>query len=474
MNSLVAIKRSLILGVALLVTPIVAAQEKYVETFSATKDIVIDVNTSYTNVIFDTWNKDKVQVEAFIEGDDLTKQEKQENFDAWDFEVVGNSKKVKITSSGSNSWEGIGELSDMDFAINLEFLGPLMEEMPEMDFEMPEMPEELFELQGLHFDYNEFQKDEEGYMKEWEAQVEEVYGKDFEEKMEAWGEEFGKKFEEKYGEEYQEKMEAWGEELEEKMEAWSEKYEEEIERKAEEMERSAEKLEKYYKTHNTKNSQIITSPDGKTIIINGSKPSNFKGKRTLRIKMPKNAKTNINVRHGEVKMAHAYNMKATLNHAAFAANSIDGGKTLIDASYAPVVISNWNEGKLKVNYVDKCVIDNANVLVLQANSSNVKLKTILNNAHLVGSFGFLYVDEIAPSFKKLDVILENTNANLALPNAPFSFQFSGKKSPLQYPKSLVLSKEKHGDEVFLKTENQSTPLINVQALFSNVNLEKGM
>ena len=51
--------------------------------------------------------------------------------------------------------------------------------------------------------------------------------------------------------------------------------------------------------------------------------------------MPKNTKTDINVRYGEIKMADAFNVKATLNHTPFTADRIDGVQTLINASYAP-------------------------------------------------------------------------------------------------------------------------------------------
>ncbi len=79
--------------VLLLTTSLLNGQNKYVESFNASKDMVVEVNTSYTNIIFKTWNKNKVEVEAFIDDDSLSEAEKQEYFDAWKFNVLGNSKK---------------------------------------------------------------------------------------------------------------------------------------------------------------------------------------------------------------------------------------------------------------------------------------------------------------------------------------------------------------------------------------------
>ena len=45
------------------------SQKKYVESFNVSDNVEISVNTSFTNVVFETWNKNKVEVEAFIEGD---------------------------------------------------------------------------------------------------------------------------------------------------------------------------------------------------------------------------------------------------------------------------------------------------------------------------------------------------------------------------------------------------------------------
>ena len=55
---------------------------------------MVSVNTSHTNVVFETWNKDIVQVEAFIDDESLSAKEKEEIFKNWDLDVLGNSKRL--------------------------------------------------------------------------------------------------------------------------------------------------------------------------------------------------------------------------------------------------------------------------------------------------------------------------------------------------------------------------------------------
>ncbi len=453
MKKLITFRNSLAL-VLLLTTSLFYGQNKYVETFDASKDMVVEVNTSYTNIIFKTWNKNKVQVEAFIDDDSLSEAEKQEYFDAWKFKVLGNSKKVVITSNSH------GENYDFDFDemdFNLEFLGPLLEamdmpEMPEMPemHEMPEMPEILMESVGnIDFDYEAFKENEEEYLKEFEKQMEENFGEDFEEKMEAWGEQFGKEWEEKHGPEWEAKMEAWGEKFGEDMEVWGEEFEkqfeensEEFEKQAKEMEIMAEKMEKEHEAA-SKNYHKLQKIN-KTIII----------------KMPKNTKTDVNVRHGELKMADAYNVKATLNYSTFTANSIDGGQTLINAAYAPVSVLNWEQGSLHVNYVEECSIKNVKEINLQAISSDVLIGNLEESAFLSGAIGNLQINKIADSFSNLDISLENTDAIITLPKTDFSFIMDSRYSTLNNPKSIALLKN-----------STLSKYISITALYSDVTVQ---
>ena len=197
MKQVIIFKNSLVI-VLLLTTSIFYGQTKYVESFNASKDMVVEVNTSYTNVVFETWNKNKVEVVAFIDDDTLSESEKKELFDVWKFNVLGNSKKVVVTSNahGDMSHYNYDYNSD-EMQFNMEFLGPLLEtiiipEIPELP-KIPEMPEmsvmsdKLIKGVGnINFDYEAYQENEEEYMKKFEKQMEDNFGPEFEAKIEAW------------------------------------------------------------------------------------------------------------------------------------------------------------------------------------------------------------------------------------------------------------------------------------------------
>lgn len=85
MKILVALKFRLFGVLALVLVATGFSQEKFVESYNAGDDMVVRLKTSYTNVIFETWDKEKVEVTALIQGEDVTKEQKQALFDTWDF-----------------------------------------------------------------------------------------------------------------------------------------------------------------------------------------------------------------------------------------------------------------------------------------------------------------------------------------------------------------------------------------------------
>jgi len=459
-----------------LFTSLCFAQQSKIESFPATGEMLVTVQTTHTNVIFETWTKDKVEIEASVDGEGLTNAEKKEILDNWNYNVLGNSKQVIVTSNGGGYWNGMesfSSLENLESLQNLEFLGPLMQEVMNpliMEISAADFPAEVFNsMEGVDFNYEEFKEDEEAYMKKFEGQMEKKFGKDYQEKMETWGTNLAKKWEEERGPEWEAKMKAWEENYGEKMEAWGKNLGREMEQWAKEFDENMESGEGNYAK------KVITTPNGnKTIIMQSSNPKKMKelkATKTLIIRMPKNSKTEINVRHGEIKMADAVNVRATLNYSPFTANSIDGGETLINAAYAPVVVKNWNRGTLYVKFVENCSLENVESITLRGNSSDVSIGTIVEDANLTGSLGNFNIENISKNFKTIQITLRNNDLNIAVPNTSLTFDFVGKKSTLQYPKSLQLSSEKKDDKVVVKGFNfQRNPNrnLNIDALYSNI------
>ncbi len=282
------------------------AQKKLSKTSKSirvNKDVVVDLNTSYAEIEISTWNKDIVEVEAYIESDKLSEEELERALEAWNLNVEGSDGRVTISSRGGRAIGLFGESDYADLLRDLELeladlpeipnitVMPDLKVMPHLSIiempEMPEMPEfpELPELpegiKTISFDYDKYQKDGKKYLAEWSKKYEREGGKELQEKMEQWakkfaesgyqekmakwGEEYGKRFEgkwakdmekwgDKFGEEYAKDMEKWGEEFgekfgkewAEKMEAWGERFGEkfgkEMEKRAEAMERSVERM----------------------------------------------------------------------------------------------------------------------------------------------------------------------------------------------------------------------------------------
>ncbi|WP_432409949.1 hypothetical protein [Rasiella sp. SM2506] len=540
MKNSMTYKRSLVYVVFVFCTSFVFAQSSYKESFTVGEEAVVFVNTSHTNVIFETWNKDKVEVEAFVEGATLSEKEKKEIFDNWKFDVLGNSKKVTITSNSGSLWgdfetmgslnsldnlgnvvnmsslealkglEGLGDLGDVftaDWNINVPEI-PEMEAMPQWPFGKQNTILKKGEAYTRYnykdkvsftFDRDVYEQDKKAYVAKLnnkynaKATVAETdtwlknldnWSEVFEKRMEAWGENFGKSFEANFGPNFEKKMEAWGEKFGEQfgkqMEAWGENFGKDMEEWGAQFGKDADKWAKQFDGNYNKE-EVVDENGNKTTIIRTNKNTNSKdnkiykkARKTIIIRMPKNTKTDINVRHGEIKMADVTNVRATLNYAALTANSIDGGQTRINAAYAPVQVNYWGDGVLSVQYVDSCTLNSVGKINLQTNSSKVVINELKNEAYIKGFIGSLFINKVSSNFKSIDVVLDDTNAIIEMPSSPFTFFFNGRKSTLFYPKSLVTTNSKEYGRVLVKGFNKNkdaTGSLTINANYSNLKLQ---
>ncbi len=556
MNRLI-FNRNLAGIVCLLFSSLLIAQSSSKESFNVSDGATISVNASHTNVVFETWNKNKIEVEAYVDGDDLSAKEKEEIFNNWKFRVIGNSKEVIVTSNDGSLWGGVesmGSLKALDRLKGLESLNNLdaleslkslksleslsgLSELGDMDWSglVPNIPDfekvpkwpftngrpsimsgnggisYNFDNDGVNnsFDRDKYRENKQAYVnklnkkydsnvtvRQTDAWLDDVddWAQEFEGVMEDWGEDFGKQFEEKFGPEFERKMEKWGEEFgkdmekwgEEfgeqfgkEMEKWGESFGEDMEKWGEEFGKDVEKWAEQFEDEDGDYTKTVTTDKNGNKVIkikSGRKgdlfDDNVKAKKTIIIRMPKGTETDINVRYGKVKLADAVNVNATLNYSALTANSIDGGKTLINASYAPVLVNNWKRGELILDYVDDCRLNNVQKIMCEANSSNVNINKLNGSAVLSGSFGNLFVNTIDDNFKSLDISLENTDATLNIPDTAFTFYYNGKKSRFESPSSIeITTKNKNDSRSLLKGYHKSlnsNSSIVINASYSNV------
>ena len=431
--------------------------EKANQSIKVNSDVTIDLNTSHTNIEVDTWNKNYVEVEAYIESKKLSQEELKDALDTWNLDIKGTRDRVKITSKGSRgSWdndlsikildeESIEALSNLPMEIG-EGLEPLLESLGNLEV-LKDLPEALSVLRipkspdgnyNVDFDYDRYQKEGEKYLDSWSKKYRKEYGEEyetemrewaksikksdfdkFEVRMEKWGEEFGKDiekaFEEGFGEDFEERMEKWGEEFGKNfeknvapaLERWGEEFGEAFEARMEEAFGSSKSMNKKHKGF--KNYDLI---------------------KTIKIKMPKRAKLELNVKHGELKMASVINNpNVTISHGTLLANTIDGSDASINVLYSNATILDWKAGALKLNYADQTNIKLAKDLVLNAVSSNIDIETLGGNSIIDGSFGDLYVSNISENFNNLNIVLENSDALLKLPKAiDYNLYFKGNHS----------------------------------------------
>ncbi len=489
---------------------------KLSKSLNVPKDVTIDLNTSHVNIEVETWNKNTLEVEAYVESNELSKSDLEKAAEAWDLEVEAWEDFASIKSSNSvkGLWSHNGVLSSdytdalVDLQLRLADLPeipafpampnmpafPELPEMPEMP-EFPELPELPEGVSSVSFDYEAYKKGGEAYLEKWSQEYEDKYGKEYKEKMKAWakefskadfntysekmeqwGEKYGKKFEgewakkmEKWGEEFgksfegdwAKKMEQWGDEFGERfgkdMEKWGEQFGEKF---GKEMERWGEQIAQRVEAQESRNdaqkkrieerlaqreSQIeernqalleraeqrkARADRRKADLFNRlENRDNQKVKKTIKIKMPKDAELKVNVRHGKLKFASLIkNLKADLSHTDLLAVSIDGGNTSINAAYSSVFVKEWKAGELELDYVEDAIVQHVEELFLNSNSSNIGIDYLKDNAIINGSFGELTIHNIMDSFTNLNIILENSDAHIKLPKTDYDLLFRGSRS----------------------------------------------
>ena len=140
-------------------------QKTYKEVFNVANNSVLDLNTSHTDIEFETWSKDEVIIEANIEIEDATAEEAAQYFENSGFDINGNSSKVTIRTKAKNAWSHASFLNDtQNFKIEIP-------DFPDMEsFEFAFDVQELIDMPPLpinpmsEFDHEAFEKDGEKYL----------------------------------------------------------------------------------------------------------------------------------------------------------------------------------------------------------------------------------------------------------------------------------------------------------------------
>lgn len=287
--------------------------KQYEEEFSVNENVVIDVNTRHTDIEIETWNKNKVVIEATIEIEGARKEKAEEIIKNWKFRALGNKNEIDIVSKSNSSYgkriiigdeDDLIHINDFDFDFvvpevsveNLAILDSLHIVMPpDINFPelliIPEMEDFNFSFDSLSFDYEKY-KNEENYFKQWQEQMKKNLAK-----MRVELNENSVKFKENTAHLKEELKEA----QEERLKAMKERVEHRKEaaklRKIEE-EKRKEMIQIRKKEHENHKKELAERRiEIKNILAERDK---VKIKRIIKIKAPKDAKFNMNVSYGSV------------------------------------------------------------------------------------------------------------------------------------------------------------------------------
>ncbi len=438
--------------VALLGPALAVCQQSktYKETFQVNADVEVALNTSYADIEFSTWDKNEVQVEAVVTLEGATKEEAEAYFKDGGVKILGNSSRVEVGTQSDNSWSfRFNEGMDFDFVMpEMPDVGLLLDELvlpeiPELMVlpEMPPMPPMHFE----HFDYKAYEKDGDAYLKKWKKEFDKQFNAEYKAELEAWSErakehaeEWKKRWEEQQGERTKQ-MEQRAKAVEERAKVMEDRAKEREEAMHQRQEAQAQLAEVRRQAREEARQDRENAAAPRVFYMRGEGGDrNFTIKKSIKIKMPKNARLQLNVRHGEVKLAeNARNMQATLSYARLLASTIDGDRTRVSARYSPIAVKAWNSGTLSADFSDKVELDEVRKLDLYATSSEVTIDRLLREASIRNNLGSLLIHQIAPDFLNMNISVQNGELQCKLPDGAYLISVSNKASQVNYPAYIV-------------------------------------
>lgn len=496
----------------LLFTVTVDAQtfdKKIEERFKVNSEVTIVIDAIYTDVEIETWSKNEVFVEAIMEVSGVGENEANKILKNWEFEALGNKNTVKIKSTSDNI--------NSNFNNNLTFPEVKIPEinfyMPNVEFpKMPEFPEMIF-------DYEAYKKDT-LYLKKYKMQISEHVEKfnksdwkkqldsmrnspSFMAKMEEFkiaGQKMANKLKEsnwykeiearQNSEEFKRSMEEVRESTEEATLKTLENRDEILKQvkllkeankvKIAELKRlkdegKLDSLENYFsKSNSLKNYSETTYFN-----LNKAHNSKVKIKKLLKIKVPKNAILNLNVRHGKVTIPEFNNkMSVNMEYGNFLGGTITGAENNLTFKNTSVAISTLNASTISLKNVKNVALGNVENVYFLSNLSDVVIDKIGADVSLNQKFGTLKVNSIISGFKNLSLNFEYAKATIPFNKLVTNYTLNTNKSRiitnstdndfLIYSLLKVLSKNETGIKGDFSSSEKTLNRINLTANFSTI------
>ncbi len=300
-------------------------KENYKEEFLVTPNVVIDVNTRHSDIEIETWDKNKVVIEAFmmVDGVEVTEKMKDDFYKKWNFKAIGNKEKITITSrSNSNIDIHSFDFDSPDYSFFNNSLSDFslgsLDILDSLDFIMPPMPPMMSELplapmpplppmppmENLPSEFNfEAYKEDKNYLEKWKKENKDVLGKNAKVKIgknsiSITSDNSNITINELRKERLKERLKIIEDKRERLKQELKEKRKERMKRiknRREELNKKISKKRKEQKKQLKERRKEIQS------LL--KKRSKLKIKRFIRIKTPKNAKFNMNVKYGALSFS---------------------------------------------------------------------------------------------------------------------------------------------------------------------------
>ncbi|MDP5092505.1 MAG: hypothetical protein NWQ17_04310 [Polaribacter sp.] len=398
--------------VVMLATTSIFAQKydrKYTEKFSVDKDVEIAINASNTEISVSNWDKNEVEITAYIEIEGISKEAAEKYFKNWNFEALGNKSKVKITTQTNNRFPFNNDVVFLDnsnfnfpnvFELDSTFMDKMI--MPKVDFDFNLNNDFMFwdapsfeNLIGKNGKYTFHFKDDENDIKieskeDWEKFKKSKDYKKWKEKME--------KDREKMRNEFEASREKMKREME-KNKIYIQKIDKE--KLQQQLEKARQELAKVKMHFSTESDNVMI--DGKKVKIT----------KKIEIKAPKGATFDLNTRHCKVKLPSTVAV-GNVKYGSFDANNLNNSKLTIN--YSPVNINDISTSNLFLNNVTDAKIASVTNTKINTNYSNVTIQNIYKNVELSTKFGDVHIQKIHSDYAKFLLYLNYTNAIVNLQN----------------------------------------------------------
>lgn len=417
--------------------------KKFNENFNVHKDVVLAIKATNADITVTTWNRNEVSVNAVITVEGLSKKEAEKFLKSWEFEALGNKSKVQVNAN-ANKFLHFGD-SDFNFNFGDITIPEIDINIPEFnfDFTIPEIkiPEininfdEIFnniddELDSYDFDdeddsktftyksngksktvviktkkewekfkrskdYKDMKADIKEGLKKAQHAIKNIDKKMIEEQLQKAKIQY-EKIDKKQIQEQIRKAKLQYEKIDKV------KMQEALAKAKEGIDKMKIKMANSYKNGNN----VIVIEDGKS-------KKEVKITRKITIKVPKNAKFDLNTRHSKVQLPKG-KTSGKVSYGSFKSDEINGGDLKI--YYAPVNVDVLTASTLSLNNITDATIASVMNTTLTSNSSGLTINKLDNNVDVTSKFGELLISEVVSGLKNFKLNLNFSDATLNLKN----------------------------------------------------------